>query len=373
MRIIFIAVICLYHLVDINGQECVLYGMRSTVFENSENTTRIFFDRNGELYPEMDIPDKELMENGSALQTYFSNNTSTFVEVLQAYEIHGVTDYSDAIYRKLQDAIQQRMLYELHTHLTEDKELFVLVHGFRKPMQSRSRSSSARADNQHVKSAISTYRPEADIHYLEVYWDGTFISIPNSLGSLIRMGRLFKKAAIPHATNTGLGLRSFISKINFNKIHIVAHSLGAQVVNNCLFNANIDTSMPTPIQDHITVCLVAPAIARKPFRRFYERSIASNFDENDNYHYTIIYNERDIVIAKSNPRGKRKYRFTRFYGNTKLGCNCANEAVKVSKIFGRKYPGSQVKIVNASVVGRDHRWKAYAASVPFKAYIEGLE
>lgn len=362
----------MYNLQGIHSQESVVYGMRSSVFTEIDNTSRIFFDKRGDLYPVMDISDEALRDNDNAIQTYFSNNQEAFSEAAKYYGLD-VIDYSVVNYKALQNAILERNLNDLHARLTADNELFVLVHGFRKPLKSTPRSSSALEDNQNVKSAISSYRSDKSIHYLEVYWDGTFISIPNNLGSLIRMGKLFKKSAIPYSNQAGLGLRLFVSKIKFQKIHIIAHSLGAQVVNNCLFNANVDSSIPTPAQDQINVCLVAPAIARKPFRSFYERSIAKNYQSEDNYHYAIIYNERDIVIAKSNPNGKRKFRFTRFYGNTKLGCNCAKEAVKVAKLFGRKYPGSKVELLDASAVGGDHRWKSYATSNSFREYIQALE
>ncbi len=187
---------------------------------------------------------------------------------------------------------------------------------------------------------------------------------------MIKLGKLFKKTAIGNATRVGLGLRKLISRIDHPRVHIVAHSLGAQVVNNILWNANSDSEGLTPAQK-IDVCLIAPAIARKPFRKFMNRTGVIDLDA-DNYDYSIIYNERDIVVAKSNFGNRRYFRFTRFFGNTKLGCNCAREATKVKKMFKRRYPNSTVKLFDATEVGNNHRWGAYVESQAFVEYMVAI-
>jgi len=353
--------------VALQAQEPVLYGERSEAYVSDKTTTRIFLDQNGDFYPDVIIKNEDLKSAEYNLRSYYKLNKDA---VSKAQKVHQFEKgrFDRNTFNNLQDAIEKKALKRLNDQLDTGTELFVLIHGFRKPLQHVDSGTNSIEDYNLVKAAILKHRPSSKIHFLEVYWDGTYIDIKPSIGGMVKLGKLFKKSAIGNSTRVGLGLRRLMSRIDHPRIHIIAHSLGAQVVNNILWNANnLVSGGLTPTQK-IDVCLIAPAIGRKPFRKYMERTGVVYLDQ-DNYDYSIIYNERDIVVAKSNFGDKTYVRFTRFFGNTKLGCNCAREAEKVVRRFKNQYPNSSIQLYDASAVGNNHRWGAYVQSDAFVEYI----
>ena len=353
------------------GQEAVLYGERTEHFLESDNTSRIFLDKNGDFYPDLFIDNTDLASNDNALSSYFKNNRLELAEAFKLYSSNNKVKRR-ASFSDLQESVLQHSIEKLNNLLDSNVELFILVHGFRKPLMPQPLATSSSEDYASVKSAILQNKPNSKIHFLEIYWDGTYIQVEKSVGSIIKLGKLFKRKAIGNSSNVGLGLRKIINKIDHPNINIIGHSLGAQVINNALWNANVESDVQTPFQK-IDVCLIAPAIGRKPFRKYFNRKVDYNYSKSDNYKYSIIYNERDIVVAKSNFGKKRFVRFTRLFGNTKLGCNCSREAIKVKRRFRNQHPNSKVDLYDATSVGNNHLWRAYAQSNAFKEYLKSLK
>lgn len=356
--------------ISLLAQEPVLFGERGHEYRSDGQTTRIFLDRRGDFYPDVFIPDSLLRLSDNLLRSYYASQEDAMTVAQQTYGFEPSSNFY-ASYLRFQDSVEVQTVRQLNEKLTQETELFIMVHGFRKPLDSVSTGTNSFQDFTLVKEAILENRPDQPIHFIEVYWDGTYIPIEESISGILDLGRLFTRQAIPNATLVGLGLRKFISKINHPKIHFLAHSLGAQVVNNLLWNADAISGGATPSQK-VEVCLIAPAVARKPFRSFYDRNTDFDYRVKDNYSYAIMYNERDIVVAKSNPGEKRYVRFTRFFGNTKLGCNCSREAEKVVRRFRNQYPNSTIKLLDATSVGNDHRWASYVKSEAFRQYLSEL-
>jgi len=282
---------------------------------------------------------------------------------------HGIdaSGFSYGDYQRWQSLLRKDWITDLEGKVAADQELVFLVHGFRKPIDATEKSTSSEQDFESVKVAMIAARPDLSFHFVDVYWDGTFVAVPDGIGALFKLGKLFTKSAMPNSIKVGVSLRKILASMDRPKIHVIGHSLGAQVINNALFNANVESRVPFPDQElHVTY--IAPAIGRKPFRSF--KKAADNTDQQRSpIHLSLFYNELDIVVAKSNPGEKRIVRFTRFFGNTKLGCNCANEAVKVQKMFARKYPESSVALYDATEIGNDHRWRSYVKSLVFGEYM----
>jgi len=353
------------------AQEPVLYGERGGLYNSDEETTRIFIDKRGDFYPDIPIPNADLRNVDGFLGLYYDSHRDALEVAQKEYGIPN-KKFFRTIFRNIQDSIELRTVRALNARLNTETELFVLVHGFRKPLVPVDSGTNSIQDYDLVKEAIKKNRPDKDIHFLEVYWDGTYIPIKESISGILDLGKLFTKQAMPNSIMVGLGLRKLITNIDHPKIHIIGHSLGAQVINNILWNADAVSGGATPDQA-IDVCLIAPAVARKPFRFFNNRSTDYDYQSKDNYAYSIIYNERDIVVAKSNFGEKRYVRFTRFFGNTKLGCNCSREAEKVVRRFRNKHPNSTIQLFDATAVGNDHRWGSYVKSDAFADYLSSLD
>ena len=153
-----------------------------------------------------------------------------------------------------------------------------------------------------------------------------------------------------------------------DRITIISHSLGAEVACNLLFNDNENAGFATPKQN-IEVCLVAPAISKKKFKNYYNRNKENHFVDSDNYRLTVIYNELDFVLSKTSKILGIRISFSRIYGNTRLGCNCGNEAYELEKYFKKHFPFSLIHLIHASSFGSSHHSLSYFGSNEFREFI----
>ena len=116
---------------------------------------------------------------------------------------------------------------------------------------------------------------------------------------------------------------------------------------------------------------MAPAISSKPYSDYYDRNSDKKYQEEDNYTLTVIFNEKDFVLLKKDPKilvfgpGPKKY------GETTLGCNHKKEIRKLERVFASKYPNSKI---NTKEIGplKNHLFTYYSSSNN-KAFEKWLE
>ena len=362
-------------LANAQSDQHVVFGEWPQYFKEEDKLVRVFLDKNGHYYPTTIIAQDKLLEHNAALQDYYAANEQAFISVAKTYHLE-VSGYSEETFMLLQDQIVSQLAASIN-RLPATDDLFLLIHGFRKPMLSQRGGSSSARDYAAVRERIDQQYADiqASASFIEVYWDGTYdCCIGRKTKVNKRIFTLFEEVAQVNASRVGYGLRQLVAVLDREELNIVTHSLGAQVGLSLLTNAYDDRidlraqAWPTPPQPTVNVCLVAPAIARKPFEEYHERSTALDFAKTDNYRLHILYNEQDFVLKK---RWKIFGPGPKKYGDTSLGCNCHNEAEKLANQFEEDFPHSAL-ILHESKIGGTHRFIRYVSSAAFASFLQAV-
>ncbi len=328
----------------------VFFGERTDEFDRGpEHVVRLFLDRNGHFYPPIRISDKSMKKSGSELQSWYRDHPGELAALLARYEIAPELTWAESI-RQLNEALAQEKLTEINEKADSGSSVNVLIHGFRKmPYGDNGKYGSySTADNALLRRMLN----HENALFVEVYWDGTFIT---GLKAVVgkKSFRLFEKSAIPNAKRVGQGLRKIISNIETDWINVVTHSLGAVVGSELLFNS-VPSEEQTPDQSRVNICYIAPGIGSETFAHYYDRISAVDFEKEDNYRVAVIYNEHDYVLEKTFkfPIFGKNFEPTEF-GNTSLGCNCGADVGKLERMFSERFTGSEpLKIYDFSFSGR---------------------
>ena len=349
----------------------VLYGEKAIYYQPLENEFGLFFDKNGDIYSNDIIKKTDLIAHKSSLKEFYKQNPARFLAISKKYNLEFIT-YSDENFSVFQDSIAVKNIRKINK-FQENSSLFILIHGFRKSFVKRTRSTTSIEDYAYLKKGIlNVQKDTTKTKFLEIYWDGMFDSFFGEEKSPLKeILKLYEKEAQQNAKKTGYALRKIVSKIDTKQYHIITHSLGAQVGICLLTNAyanTIDkhiTKLKTPSQNKINVFMIAPAMSSEPFKEYYNRETNLNFEENDNYFLSVIYNKKDIVLRKKififGPGPKK-------YGNTTLGCNHKNEIGVLEDLFTNNYKNSFLKTYSTTE-NKDHRIKNYIKTKNFKNYI----
>ena len=367
--ILIIGLLLYMHIPDTELKN-VPYGERQPVFKSSENVTRWYFDKWGHFYPNLIIPDSILMANGASLKEYFQNDSIEFGKLARQLNLKS-EDYSEENFNVSQDSLITNELKDFHQNLSDSSELFVLIHGFRKPLKTQHGTTSSFLDNLMIQSIINTHSKEKN-HFIEIYWDGLYDFFePQKRNQHNEVFSLFEKEARTNAVFAGYGIRKLISKLEISNLNIITHSLGARVALACLFNTYDDyvdaeiQNFPTPNQPNIKIGLIAPAIGMTPFEEYFDRNSSLDLSNQDNYHFHIMYNEEDIILLKKiGFLGPGPYK----YGDTSLGCNYENTAFKSKEYFQKNYPNSTLNLIEMKV-GSTHLTEHYVLSEGFTQFL----
>lgn len=365
--------LCTCLILNAQSSQNVVFGEWPRYFQPEEQVIRVFMDKNGDYYPNTIIPQEELLANDAAIADYFQAEEEAFLATAATY---GLTfdAYSEEAFATLQSAIIGR-LSDLINQVDAQSDLFLLIHGFRKPMLPQRGGYPSIREYAGVRNSIQQQYSGVGrtAFFVELYWDGTYdCCIGRKTKVNKRIFKLFEDVAQQQASEVGYGLRKLVAEIEREELSIVTHSLGAQVGLSLLANAfdervtTEEQAIPTPHQSRVNVCMVAPAISREPFADYHERTIADDFRTVDNYHLNIVYNEKDFVLKK---RWKIFGPGPKKYGNTSLGCNCRNEAEKLSEDFATSFPNSDLRLFEAGI-GGTHRFTRYARSNAFLGFLE---
>lgn len=349
----------------------MLYGERQNVFSSKKNVSRLFFDKKGNLYPNIVISDSALLSNDASLKTYYKNEPSIFQQLAVEYKLES-NHFSDANFETFQDSLLNQALAEINQQISKRSEVFILVHGFRKPLIFEHGTTSSFADNLVLQSVINS-KTNKQNHFIEIYWDGLFDYFEfEQRGQIQETFTLFESEARTNAVLAGYSARKIISNLQVPNLNIISHSLGARVVLSSLFNTFDEfatdqmQAYPTPAQQKIKIGLIAPAIGIQPFEEYLERSPSLDSSPKDNYQFSIFYNEQDpVLLKKYGILGPGPFKF----GDTSLGCNFEGTAVNLKDYFSEHYPNSTINLIEMKV-GKTHLTEHYAHSNGFSTFLE---
>ncbi len=352
---LFFAVCFLLVSVSANAQN-VFYGERTT------DSTRIalYFDRTGFPYPDLYIPDSTMKKAGGSLFAWFMQNPEAFITLSAKYQLFPEKIDSETIYR-LRDSITAEQIRQINKQLENGYEAIAYyIHGFRKSYLQQNGDVTSREEFGLLKTNLASYPRASDPLEIEVYWDGMYdCCFSTRRAKNKELFLLFEQAGI-NAHAVGKGLRPFLNGTKTNRLQIVAHSLGAVVATAALFNFD-ESNSPTPAQRDVRLCLIAPAMSSNLLFDHYGNHNGFTVESQpfvENYRIMVVYNEKDFVLRKKDPKVGWFGPGTESYGNTSLGCNHRNAAVKLQQYFKEK--GVNLRLVDKTSLGKAHSLRYYA-------------
>lgn len=381
--------------------------LQQTHLANSDNTIRIYLDREGYFYPDklVFIPQKDFFDpyqngkvkkddiNKASLRYYFTGNRirennlpvydNRINDLAKKYDLKIENSKLQAFY-KIQEKIIGRLGDSINkkTLKLSSKTLVILIHGFNDP--------NPTGDYNRTKNYIKK-KYNSNFEYLEVYWDG--LSANNGDPKL---ERIWAKAQ-SNTQDVAAGLRMLLAHLDKNiKLRIITHSSGGIVATSLLFNTKskwkkpesfiryweIIHSKPAPEQKDIRLAMLAPALPGvNTFIDFSERHWTTPLtEENNNINKIIVgYNCNDYAVSK---RFYNTDYLSSKFGATTLGSNYDNEVFKTKKIIADKFDTDYADQIFKSIAfnkyeckenEEEHGWYYYMQNEKqFNFFIENL-
>lgn len=345
------------------AQHFVLYGERNL----NDTILSIYFDRNGKPYPDFFIADSALNISAGSLDTFYLNNPNEFAAICSLYKCR-FSDYSISNISILNDSIFQTNADKINNRTKEVMVPTFMIHGFRKSYVNKPGVFTSVIDYGLLMEAINRLSTEKH-SYIRVFWDGSYLDISEGIKQMKQIFTVFEKAQL-NAVSVGYGLRQILSRTHSPEVNIISHSLGAAVVTNALFDTTVN-NYPTPNNRNINICLIAPAISGiEAFNCYYSRKSTFPYKKSDNYNLFVLYNKKDFVLRKKDyflelfGPGPRKH------GNTTLGCNANNEAIKLKDYFIQHFPNSKITLINMTdLIDKCHHLRCYCEGENLKTLV----
>ncbi len=324
----------------------VYFGERDSL--NIDLEKSLFFDENGWVYPSIFISNKLMDSCGGNLQQLYLKSIKLRKEVCYKYQLID-TGNIDLLVLKINDSVKEIRLRELKKYYQNLNELRVWCHGFRKPFQSLSVSDfTSPVDYKEAISKIQKGPMNLPIDDLFIYWDGKYdCCFGTDFKKNKQLFHLFEEAN-KNAQKVGQKLGEILVEIPVKSYKLIAHSLGSKVLMHT-FSAfkNLEASYS------IKLVLFAPAMDKQFFiQNTYLLSNSIDFSA------LIFYNEKDFALLKKDNKFLLFGPGTKRYGNTSLGCNRYNEAIKLKK----KYENSanrKISLVDKTTLGKKHSWRYF--------------
>jgi hypothetical protein len=343
-----------------------LGGLQRTHLAQDENVHRVYFDKWGNLYPDvaLHIPYKAFFDYKKTGNTYKENdntgNLDSFytqhqpeLELLAKH--YGVALNTDPqkTFEAAEAAIVKRNAESINQLLSKQpsKTLVVFIHGFNDP--------DPTGDYQQAIDAIKKMKYEGyeNFIYLEVFWDGLTSNQGDPSTSGI-WGRAQK-----NGSNVSIGLRELLFQINSEaKMRVITHSHGAGVITAALFNTNekwhhknkeylsFSEKTDVPKQPDIRVGMIAAAIPGvTTFSDFNYRGKGTIQNKDNNISRIIVGFNRDDYAVTKHAFGRDN---AGILGATSLGCDYDNEIQKSRKVLFDKFHYTQPE--TASIIQQEN-------------------
>ena len=346
------------------AQHFVLYGERNL----NDTILSVYFDRNGKPYPDYFIADSVLNFNTGSLDSFYNSYPNDFSAICSLYKCR-FNKYSISNTSILNDSIFQTIADKINNQTKKGLVPTFMIHGFRKSYVNKPGVFTSVIDYNLLIAAINRLSTEK-YSYIRVFWDGSYLDISEGVKQMKQIFTVFEKAQL-NAVSVGYGLRQVLSRTTSPEVNIISHSLGAKVVTNALFDTTIN-NYPTPNNRNINICLIAPAIdGIEAFKNYYSRNSTLAYKKSDNYSLFVLYNKKDFVLRK------KDYFFELFgpgprkHGNTTLGCNSNNEAIKLKDYFIQHFHGSKITLINMTdLIEKCHHLRCYCEGDNLKTAIQ---
>lgn len=333
----------------------IQYGDAKQTIEKwgDDQVLRIYFDRQGFIYPDYHISDAALKSSDSRLGQFYENNEEVYRSICQQYQIPGQNPEDiNSMIDPLQKELVRRYVQQINEANTVGTTLVFLVEGFNKhPVKGGEQveegksygKNSGYGEYKAMRETISSRFPDRKFLFVEVYWDG----MSKQNGRPLRLWNTVKiwDNAQVSACYAGLELRRILAGIEASKFYMFSHSQGAGVITTALFNVrkfkpdffegegkfiperDQKLQYRTPTQD-IHIGMLCPAIPGvNVFDEYWDRTFVNETrkDSLTNYHFIIGFNKSDIATRKL-------YISSKIKGSTSLASN-RKELKKTMNLF----------------------------------------
>ena len=162
-----ILIILLFVQVFCTAQPNVLYGER----DPAKATLAVFYDKDGNIYPDYFIPDSSLSASNASLRDWYKEHPVDFANICSSYNCAFVK-YSKDNLDVLNDSVTAAVKRSIEAKRTRVASVTFLVHGYRKPFKSLNGDSPSPRDYNILETAIRNL--SGDRTFVEVYWDGMY-------------------------------------------------------------------------------------------------------------------------------------------------------------------------------------------------------
>ena len=300
----------------------------------NDGAIRIYFDRWGDIYPDLFIDHTTFYSNNSTLENVYKNDSAVLDKVLTEENLSGTGLDSKEKIALLEENLSLKYAKKINT-LSNNKKLIFFIHGF------NNTAEEAYPNYQKIKSEILKRYTKDEIQIVEIYWDGLL-----DKGKTVNAIKIWNNSQVA-AAFVGLGLRRVLSKISAKKSYVITHSHGAAVITEALFNVRrFKLSYYTDYDDgkeivsmqqnhklyttpktEFVVGMLAPAIpGTNVFDEYHQRTVeAGNV-------VTTDFNYRFISGFNINDEKTTKWKLASKFGSTTLACRI-NENKEVGNYF----------------------------------------
>lgn len=312
--------------------QSVLFGER-----HAEDGLALYFDKEGNLYPNLTISDADMLAAGSSLANYYQKNPSFLAEAFEKYEVDvpNIDSLNKAIFENTLDQLDR----------SKDNINF-LIHGFRKSYNKQNDDETA-FDN-FSRMVVSVPKTQ-ERQFVKVFWDGLYdCCLGTNISENNRIFKLYEDAQT-HAIAVGKSFGKLLESTQLEGFTIVTFSLGAKVATAAIPSVKLRYK---PMH----FLMVAPAIGGNELKAALE-----NVERRNKIKVTIVYNSKDFVLLKKDPKAGVVGPGPEKHGLTTLGCNYKDDAVYTEKYLDLHR--IDCSLVNFDFIGKTHKVDDYFADL----------
>lgn len=359
------------------GVKAVLYG------DHPKNTSpgfyRVYMDQYGNYYPSMNLSNTSISAHSSNLEDYFTGSQQSFNKELSRL---GLDTNKKIPFKEFQTAVIKNIGDSISVKATANEAesvTFIMV-GYNNRYNGRNGSLKKLGVLRDKIELELINSPKKKTFIIELYWDGKAAILGADAVTIFDNSQA-------NSYNVGIQLRLLLNQIMTKDIYLIAHSLGANVVTEALFNQNEKVVPDTNLGENSVhkfihekyrlpeyvldgektyhAAIIAPAIPGESTFIDYSKRGKVYDRTKDNYCFFAGINTHDMVLNKF-------IRLPNFFGNTSFGCR-RSQVNKVLQQFRDSYDIEKIKIIDFSKRnGHRHLKHGIKSYMDMKEYSEML-
>lgn len=139
----------------------------------NDGVIRIYFDRMGFIYPDIEVCNKDFKKNNGKLNLYYSNHLPYYRQLCKQNNVNPLVANMDTV-APFEDPLQATLIKKYIDQInnnTDGKELVFIIHGYNEfPLDARDISSYE--EMRATREALKLQFKNKEFQFVEIYWDG---------------------------------------------------------------------------------------------------------------------------------------------------------------------------------------------------------